>query len=570
MEDAIIILDSDEEDGERVTAARGSAVSGQAIAIDLTRNHFELDDGIIDLTATEDNLQLSSSSSSDELLDSSSSDEDPYYSFPSTSGNQSLCSSEWSEATSKRGLRTLESDISSPEDPCNAELQRDTFTSTTKKCLLAKNNSNNSENYIALETVDLGWPMPAVSASGGNGLHNDTFPASSPLCANSPSSSSTKEETETQDPPINKAFLYKLRYFKKHPISHFFHRSTQPEKELSPKPIPVSRMSILNNTKEENFHQSTLHFLTEFLTSQHYPPKDIVTHVLYSVLLGQEEGVKNEAYMVLMKVQKLHPATLDTVAWDWCLLKDVMDRKEYQSSLFLQYVVQTLDDDFQAHLQRRSFKKSLCNAVLSCDKCSGNVKNVIAWLMDAVENACDDVGGTLGTGSNCAQRVLFLLQRMLTIAVEVDNLPVTSSIRIADLLFPGVIVLKTREQREMFLSSTENHLLRAKILEIIFMNSCENQPPQELPLSLYKILYFIGNSSLLLDNQGPEWQRWDEILCHVFLLFFSLQRIFTDSHLQMTLNVEQGLATFARHAMWKQRIRTIKPQTWRADVEKTG
>ncbi|KAM9311653.1 SUMO-interacting motif-containing protein 1 [Gastrophryne carolinensis] len=334
-------------------------------------------------------------------------------------------------------------------------------------------------------------------------------------------------ESDPQLPAINKALVYKLQHFKRPPVNHFFHRPQ--ERTLHTAPIPHSRMRIVDSPKEENFHQGTLHFLSEFVTAQHYPPKDAVKHVLQSILLeAEEQSLKNEAYMVLMKMQKLHPATLTTVAWDWNLLSEAIGKKDHQTChLFFQYVLQTVDDDFQIHVQRRSFQKSLCKAMLSCDKCSSNIKNVIDWLICAVENACRE-DKEFAVCFQWEERLVFLLQRMLSIAVEVDNSPVISSNRIAELLFPRVIVLKTRQQREMFLSSTENFLLRAKILEIIFENSCESMPDPGMPLSLYRILHFVGNSTLLLENQGPEWQRWDELLHHICLLYFSLQKLTTD------------------------------------------
>lgn len=42
--------------------------------------------------------------------------------------------------------------------------------------------------------------------------------------------------------------------------------------------------------------------------------------------------------------------------------------------LFLQYVVQTLEDDFQHNLKSRQLQKSIAKKVLSCDLYFNNVK----------------------------------------------------------------------------------------------------------------------------------------------------------------------------------------------------
>lgn len=51
----------------------------------------------------------------------------------------------------------------------------------------------------------------------------------------------------------------------------------------------------------------------------------------------------------------------------------------------------------------------------------------------------------------------------------------------------------------MFFTTMESHLLRCKVLEIIFLHSCET--PTRLPLSLAQTLYFLNNSTSLLKCQ---------------------------------------------------------------------
>ncbi|XP_040200402.1 SUMO-interacting motif-containing protein 1 isoform X2 [Rana temporaria] len=499
MEDTIVISD---DEGEEPRGAWLLSQSPDCDIIDLTINHTtlenlpELDNGVIDLTANEDGLGLSPGKSPFKDEPSNSDSNGDMY-FPSNSSSGVISENE--EGTSEFSWRT-DSETNSIE---NGLQNRDVPTSWKDKCLADEVSTNCLVSKADIkehsDSTLQEWPPLPTPASGES---SSDFAIESPnqFDARSMPALPTVEETNMQQPPINKALLYKLRCFKKPPVSHFFHKL---DKSKTQKPIPQSRMSIVNNTREESIHQGTLHFLSEFVTAEHYPPKDTVMYVIQSILLGEEEqAIKHEAYMILMKMQKLHPASVNTVAWNWSLLSGVMERKETHTYyLFLHYVVQTLDDNYQKHLNRRSFQKSLCKAMLSCDK--PNIKDVIAWLIHAVENACGiAVDRELDAPSECEQRVVFLLQRMLTIAVEVDDLPVTNSNRIADLLFPYVIVLKTRQQRELFFSSTENHLLRAKILELIFLNSCESMPPRDLPLSLCKILHFIGNSTLLLENQN--------------------------------------------------------------------
>ncbi|XP_040261544.1 SUMO-interacting motif-containing protein 1 [Bufo bufo] len=357
-----------------------------------------------------------------------------------------------------------------------------------------------------------------------DGVHSDIVTQVQHISSSTPTSiTAMKEESPcSQSTLLNRSLLYKLRYFKKPLVGHMFPHTLRHDKNSPPLPIPLSRMNMINTTKDENFHPGTLYFLSEFVSASQYPPKEIISYVITSVLLGAEEQpIRQEAYMILMKVQRLHPATSESVAWDWNLLSEVMSGQT--GLLFLQYVVQTLDDDFHLCLQRRTLHKSLCKSMLSCDKSFCNVKQVIDWLIDAVKQIPETGQDSI---SQCnLQRVIFLLQRMLSIAVEVDHSPTMNSIRIADYIFSYMSILKTRPQREMFFSSTENILLRAKILEVIFNHSCKSLP--ELPLCFGKIIHFISNSTPQLKNQGPEWQRWDEMLHQLIVLCLSFQTIIT-------------------------------------------
>ncbi|XP_056430955.1 SUMO-interacting motif-containing protein 1 isoform X2 [Hyla sarda] len=375
---------------------------------------------------------------------------------------------------------------------------------------------------------------------------------SSSTLALSPAVQKNPEETLcSPSTTVNKSLLYKLRYFKKPPVNHLFPHTVRNCKNSEPTPMPLSRMNLVNNTKDEGFHQGTLYFMNEFVSASHYPPKELISHVITSTLLGAEEQtIRHDAYMILMKVQRLHPATSESVAWEWKLLSEVMSKQENQTChLFLQYVVQTLDDDFHLCLQRRNLHKCLCKAMLSCDKSFCNVKQVIHWLIDAVKQIPENDQDPL---LQCyKQRPVFLFQRMLSIAVEVDNSPTMNSNKIADYTFPYVTVLKTRQQREMFFISTENILLRAKILELIFLHSCEFPPPPNLSLCFSKILYFISNTTLQLENQGSPLQRWDEMLHHIIMLCLSLQTVITD-HLRTPVIDRQDEIIKRPHCLFHQ------------------
>uniref|UniRef100_A0A8D0GL90 SUMO interacting motifs containing 1 n=1 Tax=Sphenodon punctatus TaxID=8508 RepID=A0A8D0GL90_SPHPU len=229
-----------------------------------------------------------------------------------------------------------------------------------------------------------------------------------------------------------------------------------------------------------------------------------------------------------------------------CLLQE---KKFPGRILFLEYVIQTLEDDFQLKLQTRFLHRSIARMMLSCDKCFSNVKEVIRWLVAAVTGVgfphprqhlqkakhptseiSRDENSTFSLG----------LDRMLSIAVEVDRSPICNSNKIADVMFSSILNISKRCQREAILHSMECQLLRCKVLELIFHHSCE--VPSSLPLSLTKILYFLNHFSLQLKYQDNEvtWQRWDEMLYNLNLLLLSYHNVVV-GHLRNSLSDRMDL-----------------------------
>ncbi|KAG8439318.1 hypothetical protein GDO86_005515 [Hymenochirus boettgeri] len=313
-----------------------------------------------------------------------------------------------------------------------------------------------------------------------------------------------KDEPVTPLSTFNKASMYKLRCYKNRPVHHMFFHKPKPSKEatMSSQVIPSRCMNCVKNTAAENCPEGTLYFLNEFVSIYHYPPRSFLRQFISNFLLGAEKPVTgNEAYSFLLKVQRFHPANLKTVSWDWALLSDVMENKQGQSTflLFLQYVVQTLEDDFQHNLKQRSLHNSICRSMLSCDKSFCNIRDVIKWLIKSVNN-CSEINLEPDQ-----QRVICLLQRMLSIAVEVDKSPSLNSSRIAEFIFPYVICLATSHRRKLLFSSIESILLRAKVIEVIIQHSCLE--PTDLPMSSAKIFHFIDHSTLLLEDQGIDFGK---------------------------------------------------------------
>ncbi|NWY32732.1 SIMC1 protein, partial [Pheucticus melanocephalus] len=117
------------------------------------------------------------------------------------------------------------------------------------------------------------------------------------------------------------------------------------------------------------------------------------------------------------------------------------------------------------------------------------------------------------------------LQRMLAMAVEVDRSPTCSSRKIADDIFPFILNIPLRSQREALLNTMESQLLRCRLLELLFQHSCD--VPTTSSMSLDKVLYFLSHSAVLpqFQDETATWQRWDEMLQYLSLLLLSYHNV---------------------------------------------
>uniref|UniRef100_A0A8C5UDC1 SUMO interacting motifs containing 1 n=1 Tax=Malurus cyaneus samueli TaxID=2593467 RepID=A0A8C5UDC1_9PASS len=372
-------------------------------------------------------------------------------------------------------------------------------------------------------------------------LEASDFPPNQPI----------QQATPVRTDADNKAWLDKLHNFRSSGVQHLFLQGilssiALPCTQQKPGLIPSGKLSMVHTTMEENILEGTLYFLNEFVSCQHCPPKDIICHLIRQLLLDtHEEEILKDIYMLLIKIQMLHPANIATVGWDWTMLKFVMeDQKPPGRLLFLQYVVQTLEDDLQ-HSLRSHLQKSIAKKVLSCDLCFNNVKEVVKWLVAAVTGVGfsqppEQLQEARAEHSSSAPRVTLLLQRMLSIAVEVDRSPTCSSRKIADDIFLFILNIPLRSQREALLTTMESQLLRCRLLELLFDHSCD--VPTTSSMSLDKILYFLSHSSVLpqFQDETATWQRWDEMLQYLSLLLMSYQSVKLE-HLRSSLSDRMDL-----------------------------
>ncbi|KAK1804531.1 hypothetical protein P4O66_020532 [Electrophorus voltai] len=324
-------------------------------------------------------------------------------------------------------------------------------------------------------------------------------------------------------------------------------------------PLCRQSMSLVCSTIEENYAEGTVQLLSDLIQPRFYPPSYITANLLRGILLDPQcaDFLALEAYNLLMRAQKYHPADIRTVPWDWELLSSVMAEQNARKlpwevrCLFMHYVLQVLEDDFQFKLPLRLLNHSIVKAVLSCDEKFRHVRDVINWLLDgAKQSFCNSEDEDMpNKEQNYCFKMLLFLQRMLLLAMEVDRTPTCSSNKISQELFNSLMTTTPcRQLRLLLLNTLESSLLKCKMLELLLDEACCKKRP--LPMSFKLLLHFLKTSTLALDpSDGIErWRRWDELLKLVWMLMLSYEEVMT-GHLRYSITDRESPT---RRPMWTQ------------------
>lgn len=309
-------------------------------------------------------------------------------------------------------------------------------------------------------------------------------------------------------------------------------------------PLCRQSLSLVYSTIEENYPEGTLQLLSDFIQPRYYPPLDITTHLLRGVFLDPQttDVLTVEAFNLLMKTQRYHPVDASTVPWDWELIKSVMKdqddtwrlRTEVQVML-LQYVLQGLEDDFHLKLSTQCLQHSLAKKVLSCGpETFGQVRDVISWTMTAAKESVKHSKEHPKKEDHYLKMVLSL-QRMLSLALEVDKDPTYNSDKLSEALIRSLNRLcSCREMRLLLLNTLESKLLKCKLLNLLLDETCLQKTA--LPMSLSLILHYLKSSTLASDpSDGAEkWRKWDELLQLLWMLLLSYDEVMT-GHLRCSI-----------------------------------
>ncbi|KAL7863583.1 hypothetical protein SRHO_G00125670 [Serrasalmus rhombeus] len=440
-----------------------------------------------------------------------------------------------------------------------------------------------SSHDLAMESPPSSPSLPSPLPSSAETLllscKNSKALVSSESCPSSPWQRSSKDDQD-EDGNCSESHMQvkqhiSLAQYKK--LKHLIGRGAQEvpehgaEEDINAvEPLCRQSLSLVYSTIEENYPEGTVQLLSDLIQPRYYPPLDITTHLLRGILLDPQcaEVLTLEAYNLLMRIQKYHPADIATLPWDWDLLSAVMTEQIGVQSearcLLFQYVLQVLEDDFHFKLSMLRLNLSVAKAVLSCHQKFRQVRDLMNWLLDvAKQSFCKTKDEKMQKREqNCCLRMLLILQRMLLLAMEVDRTPTCSSNKLSQELCNSLnSTAPCRQLRLLLLSTLESNLLRCKLLELLLDQACSQKRP--LPMSFKLLLHFLQTSTLAPDpSDGTErWKKWDELLQLVWMLMLSYEEVMT-GHLRCSITER---FTLTRAPMWTQ-----NDQVTRASVQEAA
>lgn len=293
------------------------------------------------------------------------------------------------------------------------------------------------------------------------------------------------------------------------------------DRSIKPQMLCRQSLSLVYSTIDESYQEGTQQLLSDLLQPGYYPPKDITSHLLWGIMLNPQSPhhICVHAFDLLMRAQRYHIADKWSAPWDWEMLVRVMENQEHRPEIvcmLLEYVVQTLEDDFRTKQTTSTVYQSLAKAMLSFDHQFSHIRDVCKWLFFAIVKSTDyEMGGEY-------TRIVAIFQRMLSLALEVDCSPAICSAKLSQELFHMLVSSVTlRSQRMLLLESLQSKLLRCKLLEHLLDYSCPVKT--SVPMSISLLLHFLKNCTLSPDpKDGAEkWRRWEELVSLLWMLLLS-------------------------------------------------
>lgn len=262
------------------------------------------------------------------------------------------------------------------------------------------------------------------------------------------------------------------------PLRQSQHGAADPSKNFT-----ETQLNSLQALKEENFHLSVLRTVSSFMSQRRKPPPLLVFYLLNDILLSKQTSCGKECSRILREIQILHPTVpaqmmAQKIPWEFISMiveqsKCTVKFQSGDSSLAdnatsaLSFLVTVMEDEVK--LKTFSHVKTSGYRLLHVIKKANHIQDVISWIQNSMLQH-DSKQPSYGCGHHVCPVNLF--QRMLTLSLTVSERPEDCAARIADEMILAYCMMPSIELKTLFLQSTQSHLLRAKLIEVIVNNCC--------------------------------------------------------------------------------------------------
>ena len=262
------------------------------------------------------------------------------------------------------------------------------------------------------------------------------------------------------------------------PLRQSQHGVANPSKNFT-----ETQLNSLQALKEENFHLSVLRTVSSFMSQRRKPPPSLVFYLLNDILLSKQTSCGKECSRILREIQILHPTVpaqmmAQKITWEFIsmIVKLSKCAVKFRSgdgsladnaTLALSFLVSVMEDEVK--LKTFSHVKTSGYRLLHVIKKASHIQEVISWIQTSMLQH-DSKQPSHGCGHHVCP--VNLLQRMLTLSLTVSERPEDCASRIADEMILAYCTMPSMELKTLFLQSTQSHLLRAKLIEVIVNNCC--------------------------------------------------------------------------------------------------
>ncbi|XP_033109761.1 uncharacterized protein LOC117111010 isoform X2 [Anneissia japonica] len=265
--------------------------------------------------------------------------------------------------------------------------------------------------------------------------------------------------------------------------------------------------NIIEAFTEEGIEVEGVTFIQDFTTTLSKPEEHCLKCLLDTLLMTNENReLTCQTYSALKHIQRHHKLTRKDFPENWDQIMDIIKPLANDCNnllnrnrlLYLDLLTTVLEEDLHQHKLENTVRRSFVWIMLCPEYKMSNISSVVNLLLMAVQrtfgNCQDSIPLLPEELQRMQQHVVFLLQKLLALSVNVSRSKVEGAMKIAeDLIYP-FRSLSNMMHRRQILETIDCDILRQKFIELWLENCCELKDPNGIlpaasePMSVNKIV----------------------------------------------------------------------------------